>query len=431
MGKVKAITVDNISKRYRIGVEEERSETLAGQVVSLLKYPIQNFRRLRNLKRFGEDNDESVFWALRDINFHVNEGEVLGVIGHNGAGKSTLLKILSRITLPSKGEIRIHGRVSSLLEVGTGFHPDLTGRDNIYMNGTLLGMKKREVDDKFDEIVAFSGVRKHIDTPIKRYSSGMKVRLAFSVAAHLEPEILIIDEVLAVGDQEFQRKCLGKMKDVAGSGRTVLFVSHNMTAVKSLCHRAILLNGGQKVFDGDVEQAISKYLGVQSLVSNSQQWHDPEKAPGNEFARVTSIEVRKAGGVAEDPMSMDDTLEVEIQYAKLTDEGRLDMNIQLVYEDEILFASSTAFDNAVADMPVAPGNYTVICEIPSHFLNSGNFSLNVLIVKDYRSLSYKIEQAVQFAVVQREAGAGGWMGRSKGPLKPRLNWNLSETEVHN
>ncbi|MGB5980005.1 MAG: hypothetical protein WBG62_21505, partial [Cyclobacteriaceae bacterium] len=258
-----------------------------------------------------------------------------------------------------------------------------------------------------------------------------KVRLAFSVAAHLEPEILIIDEVLAVGDQEFQRKCLGKMKDVAGSGRTVLFVSHNMTAVKSLCHRAILLNGGKKVYDGDVEQAISRYLGVQSLVSNSQHWTDMEKAPGNDFARITKIEARKSGGVAEDPINMDDPVEVEIQYTKLSDEGRLDLNIQLVYEDEILFASSTAFDSAVPEMPAASGNYTVTCRIPSHFLNSGNFSLNVLMVKDYRSLSYKVEQAVQFAIVQREAGEGGWMGRSKGPLRPRLNWDLSETEVHN
>ncbi|MFA0964690.1 polysaccharide ABC transporter ATP-binding protein [Roseivirga sp. BDSF3-8] len=424
---MKAISVDNISKRYRIGVEDKRADTLAGQVASILKYPIRNFRNLRGLKHF-DDNEESVFWALRDISFHCNEGEVLGVIGHNGAGKSTLLKILSRITLPSKGEIRINGRVSSLLEVGTGFHPDLTGRDNVYMNGTLLGMKKAEVDAKFDEIVAFSGVKKHIDTPIKRYSSGMKVRLAFSVAAHLEPEILIIDEVLAVGDQEFQRKCLGKMKDVAGSGRTVLFVSHNMTAVKSLCHRAILLNKGQKVFDGDVEQAISRYLGVSNLSSNSQQWSE-DKAPGNETVKILNVEARRSGGAVEDPITMDDDIELQVTFKRYISGQRLDINIQLVFEDDILFATSTGMDNNVDAMPDTQGVHTVKCTVPSHFLNSGNFALNILAVTDYRNLCYKLEQAVQFSIVQREAGEGAWMGRTKGPLRPKLDWEVVKSPI--
>lgn len=254
-----AITIRNVSKRYRIGLAEERSETFAGQIMDMVKAPLRNLKQLRSLSRFKEE-DESVFWALRDISFDVQQGEVLGIIGHNGAGKSTLLKILSRITEPTSGEITINGRVGSLLEVGTGFHPDLTGRENIYMNGTILGMKKREIDHKLDEIITFSGVSKYIDTPVKRYSSGMKVRLAFSVAAHLEPEILIVDEVLAVGDIEFQKKCIGKMNEVTAQGRTVLFVSHSMPIIKSLCNRASFLNRGTIDYIGGVGEAIERYL---------------------------------------------------------------------------------------------------------------------------------------------------------------------------
>lgn len=253
------IQVTNLSKRYRLGLKEKQADTFVEQLGNLIKSPYENLKRLRAMSRFGAE-DESVFWALKDINFEVNEGEVLGIIGKNGAGKSTLLKILSQITEPTSGKIEIQGRVASLLEVGTGFHPELSGRENIYMNGTILGMSKKEIDSKLDEIINFSGVEKFIDTPVKFYSSGMKVRLGFSVAAHLEPEILIIDEVLAVGDYEFQKKCLGKMEDVAGQGRTVLFVSHNMVAVKNLCSRAILLENGMLSKAGDVNQVVDHYL---------------------------------------------------------------------------------------------------------------------------------------------------------------------------
>jgi lipopolysaccharide transport system ATP-binding protein len=253
------IQVRNLSKRYRIGLKEKRADTFIGQLGQLLRAPLDNFRQLRNLSRFQHD-DESVFWALRDIDFEVQQGEVLGIIGHNGAGKSTLLKILSRITEPTTGEVRLRGRVSALLEVGTGFHPELTGRENIFMNGTILGMTRREIDAKLDEIVDFSGVEKYIDTPVKFYSSGMKVRLGFAVAAHLEPEILIIDEVLAVGDAEFQKKCLGKMEDVAQEGRTVLFVSHDMGAIQVLCPNSILLNKGIVISRGPTLDIIETYL---------------------------------------------------------------------------------------------------------------------------------------------------------------------------
>jgi len=281
------ISVENLSKAYRIGLEEKRSDTLSGAIVQALKSPLRNFRTIANLNSTS-DHDNSLFWALRDVNFEVKQGEVLGIIGHNGAGKSTLLKILSRITEPTEGKITIRGRVSSLLEVGTGFHPDLTGRENIYMNGTILGMTKREIDSKLEEIIEFSGVRKHIDTPVKRYSSGMTVRLAFSVAAHLEPEILIIDEVLAVGDAEFQKKCLGKMKDVSNSGRTVLFVSHNMPVIQSLCSRAILMNRGKISSDGSASQVTKDYLSGFGESGTMQHW----TATGRREGKIVFQEIK-------------------------------------------------------------------------------------------------------------------------------------------
>jgi lipopolysaccharide transport system ATP-binding protein len=248
------ISVEKLGKEYVIGGRENASETFREMIVSAAMAP---FRRLKHLG--GNVVSDDRIWALKDVSFEVKEGEVLGIVGRNGAGKSTLLKILSRITSPTEGRIEIRGRVSSLLEVGTGFHPELTGRENIYLNGTILGMRRTEIDQKFDEIVDFSGVEKFLDTPVKRYSSGMCVRLAFAVAAHLEPEILIVDEVLAVGDAEFQAKCLGKMKDVAGGGRTVLLVSHNLTALKRICQTGILIDGGTIISAGDIERCLTDY----------------------------------------------------------------------------------------------------------------------------------------------------------------------------
>lgn len=253
------IKVSNLSKRYRIGLKEDQSETLLGQIGNAFSSPLRNLQRLNRLNKFKEE-DESVFWALKDISFEVKEGEVLGIIGKNGAGKSTLLKILSQITEPTSGKIEVHGRVASLLEVGTGFHPELSGRENIFMNGTILGMTRKEIDRKLDEIIDFSGVEKFIDTPVKFYSSGMKVRLGFSVAAHLEPEILIIDEVLAVGDAEFQKKCLGKMDEVSKvGGRTILFVSHNLKSLSELCSVGVLIESGRILLNSDIENCIKKY----------------------------------------------------------------------------------------------------------------------------------------------------------------------------
>lgn len=281
----KVIQIQNLSKRYRLGLKEKQETTLAGQIANVIKAPWQNLKRLRELNRFGVE-DDSVFWALKDVSFEVKEGEVLGIIGKNGAGKSTLLKILSRITYPTEGKIEIHGRVASLLEVGTGFHPELSGRENIYMNGTILGMTRREIDSKLDEIIDFSGIEKFLDTPVKFYSSGMKVRLGFSVAAHLEPEILIIDEVLAVGDYEFQKKCLGKMEDVSKNhGRTVLFVSHQMDAIKSLCSKCVLLEHGKVMQIGETQEIIESYLGV----SHFSLFKKFEKKDSSKFISFASI----------------------------------------------------------------------------------------------------------------------------------------------
>ena len=290
----KAIIAEHVSKRYRIGLKEQMHDSFVGAMTSWIKYPLSNYRRLRKLSKFEENGQsDDIIWALRDVSFEVSEGEVLGIIGKNGAGKSTVLKILSRITDPTSGKVTLRGKVSSLLEVGTGFHAELTGRENVYLNGTIIGMSKKEIDKKFDEIVDFAGVEKFIDTPIKRYSSGMKVRLAFAVAAFIEPEILIIDEVLAVGDVDFQRKCLGKMKDVSGSGRTVLFVSHNMGAVADLCDRTILLENGRISNEGTTEEIIYDYLtrhdGSGKLIPN--EWSGERTGDGpRKFFKIATLD---------------------------------------------------------------------------------------------------------------------------------------------
>ncbi|HXH18853.1 MAG TPA: ABC transporter ATP-binding protein [Chitinophagales bacterium] len=285
------IKVENLSKRYRIGRKQIAHDSLGGKVFSWLKSPFSNLSKLKQLSSFEASDNGDIIWALKNVSFDVKRGEVMGIIGKNGAGKSTLLKILSRITEPTEGKFVINGRVASLLEVGTGFHQELTGRENIYMNGTILGMKRREISKHFDEIVAFSGVEKFIDTPIKRYSSGMKVRLAFAVAAYLEPEILIIDEVLAVGDAEFQKKCMGKMKDISGHGKTILFVSHNMSAVHELCTTCALIQGGKMVLKATPPETIKYYLDATQITGEhanadlaSLQRDQPE------YGRKVSIE---------------------------------------------------------------------------------------------------------------------------------------------
>lgn len=323
-----AIRVKNISKCYRIGVKTNIHDTFGSTIIDFIKSPLKNYRKYRSLYKFediksksGSNSDSSssdIIWALRDVSFEVKQGEVLGIIGRNGAGKSTLLKILSRITEPISGSVEIHGKVSSLLEVGTGFNQELTGRENIYLNGTILGMKKKEIDRKFDEIIDFSGVEKFIDTPVKRYSSGMSVRLAFAVAAHLEPEILIIDEVLAVGDVAFQKKCLGKMENVAKEGRTILFVSHNIAAISNLCQRVVQIHEGSIVQIGESNQVIEKYL--ESITElRAVDLSDRKDREGLGEIRITSVQFINDKGIAIEFPRSGETLTIRVHYQCIKD----------------------------------------------------------------------------------------------------------------
>lgn len=372
-----AIKVEHISKRYRLGLKDEMHDSFGAMVVDALKSPLKNYKKYRSLYKFEDDNDsESVLWALRDVSFDVKEGEVLGIIGGNGAGKSTLLKVLSRITEPSSGRVEIHGRIGSLLEVGTGFNPELSGRDNVYLNGVVLGMRKKEVDARFDEIVAFSGIEKFIDTPIKRYSSGMKVRLAFAVAAHLEPEILIVDEVLAVGDDEFQRKCLGKMSEVSQSGRTVFFVSHTMSAVNSLCSRVIWMKAGQVNMDGSPAEVIGAYLSASAHAGLGNAvfcGENPEGPFRLQRARVFLSDEDYVPAV-----NYDQTAKIAIRYEVAEPIKNLVVNI--VLSDSLgnsIFASS---DSDTATKPGnirAPGVYESVCVLPSRMMRPGRYFVSI------------------------------------------------------
>ncbi len=422
------IQVHNLSKRYRIGLKEQRHDTFAQQLLAMVKAPLQNFRQLRSMSKFGED-DDSVFWALKDLNFEVQQGEVLGIIGHNGAGKSTLLKILSKITEPTAGEVRIKGRIAALLEVGTGFHQDLTGRENIYMNGTILGMSKKEIDRKLDEIIDFSGVEKYVDTPVKFYSSGMKVRLGFAVAAHLEPEILIIDEVLAVGDAEFQKKCLGKMESVAGEGRTVLFVSHNMMAVRNLCQKALVLKHGSLKYHGETEDAIDFYLKEYSETRRRLQYA-PEDAPGNQEAKFLRAEVLPLTG-KDWPLREGEGFRLEFEFLYLgKDRTNLDVTFHLVDEySNLVFVGSSARNNSQEYFN--NGQVKATCEIPPDIMNHGTYSVSrLLLVRNRGVIVLSVSDPISFEIVTSPADAFGWMGKKEGVVKPKLNWQLSYDPGH-
>jgi lipopolysaccharide transport system ATP-binding protein len=372
-----AIAVQNLSKRYAIGVTRQRYDTLrdciAGGFHSL-------FRR-----RNGTQNVKSTFWALKDISLEVKRGEVVGIIGPNGAGKSTLLKILSRITSPTEGRARICGRVGSLLEVGTGFHPELTGRENIYLNGAILGMKRAEIARKFDEIVAFSEIERFVDTPVKRYSSGMYVRLAFGVAAHLEPEILIVDEVLAVGDAGFQRKCLGRMQGVAREGRTVLFVSHNMSAVEALCNRVCLLREGRMRLSGSPKSAIERYLADSFVAWRSAERQSidlthAEGRPDGYRCLLRRLELfTENGRPLNGSLRIGEPLKIRVSFCLERPTSRAD--IALGFDNHmgqrILTVSSMFLprDSDVARV----GDQTLVCDIPSMILLPGEYSIKVIL----------------------------------------------------
>lgn len=415
----KVIQVDQLSKKYRLGVFG--SGTLREDISQLIsKMRGKSIAPIAKDKRSTGTGD---FWALRDIEFSVNEGEILGIIGKNGAGKSTLLKILSQITSPTDGEIKLKGRVASLLEVGTGFHPELTGRENIFLNGAILGMTKEEIKSKLDEIISFSGIEHHIDTPVKRYSSGMKVRLGFAVAAHLEPEILVIDEVLAVGDADFQKKCLGKMKDVSQSGRTVLFVSHNMTAVRSLCSRCILLEEGKLVFEGSPDEAVSRYLGGAVGQRVSHVWEE-KAAPGNEVIKLNSINLVNRNKSENSPISMEDDFAVQLNYNLIESADRYDFTLQFKGpEGEILFATGTGI---LPEKSNDAGVYSAQLLVPGNLFNSGTVEVNLLIVKNRRELIQSIDSLLSFTIIEKAKQEGQWMGKAKGYFAPVLSWEISK-----
>lgn len=403
-----AIRVENLSKQYRIGTKEIQHDTLMSAAVAWVKSPLDNFRQLRRLSSFKNGDEADVLWALRDVSFKVKQGEVIGIIGRNGAGKSTLLKILSRITPPSSGRITLNGRVASLLEVGTGFHPELTGRENIYLNGTILGMTKTEVDKRFDEIVDFSGVEKFIDTPVKRYSSGMKVRLAFSVAAHLEPEILLVDEVLAVGDIEFQNKCLGKMSAVANSGRTILFVSHNMAAIQNLCLSCLLLERGIVEIEGATSTVISHYLSTTEKNKDNVLLVERLDRRGNGKMKFTDIAILDDSKTEIAVSQTGQPLIIKISY--IASEGAINKNAVVLLkftnqEGSIMFACLTR--SSFKEMLKLSKTGTIECCIPKLPLLPGRYSINIW-CKLNEELADEIENAFTLDVI-----AGDFFGTGK------------------
>ena len=414
------IKVENLSKQYRLGTVG------TGSFAHDLN---RGWHRMRGKEdpylTIGETNDREVkgsseyVWALKDINFEVKQGEVLGIIGRNGAGKSTLLKILSRTTSPTTGAVKIKGRVASLLEVGTGFHPELSGRENIFLNGAILGMTRHEIKRKFDEIVDFAGVERYIDTPVKRYSSGMYVRLAFGVAAHLEPEILIVDEVLAVGDAEFQKKALGKMKDISNKeGRTVLFVSHNMTAIKNLCPACIYLKNGSIHSMGETEQIMNQYLSHNTSSSLTQFYDDPFIAPGNEKIKMKRIEVVPKLATTDEPITIHTAINIEFEFWNYIEEIPINLSLHL-----FTMQSECVFNVGTSSVKLSKGIHKAVCEIPGNLLNDGIYSVSMMVVGEASYMIYNFEDAVSFEVAEKRKGSN-WHGKHPGFVRPQLNFSL-------
>jgi lipopolysaccharide transport system ATP-binding protein len=421
-----AINCEHVSKRYRIG-QRESYGTLRDTIMNTVRSPFQRLGRARSASLKDEaEQEQHLFWALKDISFEVKSGEVVGIIGRNGAGKSTLLKILSRITRPTGGWIAIHGRVGSLLEVGTGFHPELTGRENIFLNGAILGMSGAEIKRKFDEIVAFAEIEKFIDTPVKRYSSGMYVRLAFAVAAHLEPEILIVDEVLAVGDASFQRKCLNKMEDVGQHGRTVLFVSHNMAAVTRLCQRAILLNEGEVMHDGPAHQVVSTYLTSNHGTTAEREWTDLSSAPGNDVARLRAVRVRAGDGSVAEAVDIRRPVTIEMEYQVLQPGYVLIPNFHCYNEEGICVFILHDLDPAWHRRERPPGKYLSTALIPGNFLSEGSLIVGAaLSTHDPVTVHFYERDAVGFQIIDSLEGnsaRGDYAGPMPGVVRPLLDW---------
>lgn len=417
------LKIENISKQYRLGLIG--TGTLSHDLNRL-------WSKIRGkgdpFLKVGEVNDRSVkgdsdyVWALNDISFEVNRGEVLGIIGKNGAGKSTLLKILSRVTSPTTGEIKTKGRIASLLEVGTGFHPEMTGRENIYLNGAILGMTKAEIRSKIDEIIKFSGCQRYVDTPVKRYSSGMTVRLAFAVAAHLEPDILVVDEVLAVGDAEFQKKAIGKMQDISkGEGRTVLFVSHNMAAVKSLCTRAMLIEKGRIVFKGTPEASVDEYLKAEKRSNKLESSWDIQNAPGNEDCKLISVKAL----TSEDSIFIENELELEFVVENVSTNTK-NLNISVVF-----YSSSEVpvFNITSKSHSCNQGRFTFKSKIPKNLMNSDSYSVRVLLVEDSSKPLCNEYNVLHITYLEKNRDVA-WYGKWIGAVRPQklVTWDIISHE---
>lgn len=435
------IKVENLWKQYRYGTishatlkKDFQSWWASFRGKEDPNLPIDHARGAKSNASSSMQETSDRFWALEDITFDVKQGEILGIIGKNGAGKSTLLKIISRVTTPTRGQIKIKGRVACLLEVGTGFHPELTGRENIYLNGSILGMTKSEISSRFDEIVDFAGVEEFIDTPVKRYSSGMYVRLGFSVAAHLDPEILLVDEVLAVGDAEFQKKCLGKMSEVSRGGRTVFFVSHNMLAVKKLCTKAVLLERGRNICLEDTSSVIERYLSDKSEYSGEISWHNPEEAPGNHQVRLKAIRVVSDGKVSGSP-SVSKDIEVQIDYWNLEKDGRRLISIHVLNSmDYMLFSSANIKSATLVPDPWIEKEYPVglfrtSCIIPKLLLNPGHHNITLYI--NGRMAHDNIifmNNVVSFNAVEAQEIRKDYLGVWIGAVRPLLHWETTQLE---
>ncbi|HEX8499709.1 MAG TPA: ABC transporter ATP-binding protein [Pyrinomonadaceae bacterium] len=420
------VRVENVSKRYRIGALHPAYQTFREAVVDAVA------SRLRRLGRGRAGAAGNVLWALDGVSLEVRRGEILGIVGRNGAGKSTLLKILSRITRPSAGQVELYGRVGSLLEVGTGFHPDLTGRENIFLNGAILGMRKVEIEAKFDEIVAFSELERFVETPVKFYSSGMYVRLAFSVAAHLEPEILIMDEVLAVGDRAFQQKCLDKMGEVRQQGRTIFFVSHNLPAITRLCKRAVLLDGGRLVADGPPQEVVNRYLSGSWKAGAARVWEDGD-APGGRAVRLRSARVLGPGGETAAAVDVREPFGVEVVYDVLEEGHALVPVVELYNDDGTEVFSTHDTGEEWRRRPRPRGRYASVVRVPGNLLADGTLVAHVSIMSHFPStiLHARAKNAVAFQVLD-EPGAGSARGDYVGPMpgvvRPLLEW---DTRVEN
>ena len=418
----KIIQVHNLSKNYRIGRKKEPYYSLRDEMVNLAKKPFYWLS--------GQKIERKNFWALKDINFSIEQGEVVGIIGRNGVGKTTLLKVLSRITPPTGGEAIIRGRVSSLLEVGTGFHPELNGKENIYLNGAILGMRKKEIDLKFDEIVEFAEIEKFLYTPVKRYSSGMYVRLAFAVAAHLEPEVLMVDEVLAVGDHSFQKKCLKKMDKASREGRTVLFVSHNMVTMAKLCNRAILLDSGKIIMDGPCQDVIDRYLGLRKGMGSEISWKDPASAPGDATARLKKVRILSEQGKPSSELDIDKDILIELTFWNLAKGTKLLPFIHLINNEGIVVLRTTNMTSACLKpdpwygRPNPEGLFRSVCRIPGNFLNEGSYFIDVVIASSAGVLTSHVwkPQIISFDVIETGAMRKEYSGKWIGVVRPRLDW---------